>query len=87
MMNISICYNYFELPLCSYTLPAYVKRVYKKRREQAPALRCIDIFLYLSPVSHLYNKCIGLCPYPYLIFPTRASPFNRKGFFRSINHP
>ena len=45
----------------SYTLPAYAKRVNKKWREQAPALRCMDVFQHLSQVSHLFNKCTGLC--------------------------
>ena len=30
--------------------------------------------LFLLPVSHLYNKCIGLCPYPYFIFSIRTTP-------------
>ena len=35
----------------------------------------------LSPVSHLFYKCIGLRPYPYLISPIRTSPITEGAFF------
>ena len=37
--------------------------------------------LHLSQVSHLLNKCIGLCPYPFLISPIRTSRILLSGCF------
>ena len=48
----------------------------EKRELYGISLPHYSLFLLLFPVSHLYYKCIGLCPYPYLkFFDKNNTPF------------
>ena len=35
--------------------------------------KTVNSLLFLSQVSHLFNKCTGLCPCPYFISPIRTT--------------
>ena len=57
----------------------------EKRKLYGIVLPHNSLFCFLLQVSHLYNKCVGLCPYPYFISPIRTSPI-RVGIFISPWH-
>ena len=55
----------------------------KSRKRESLTEFCFRMTLpsVLSPVSHLFYKCIGLRPYPYLISPIRISPIGSEAYF------
>ena len=58
----------------------------RKERASRILLPCCSLFGFLLPVSHLLNKCIGLCPKPYLVFSDKditQPPFGI--FYLSLN--
>ena len=64
------------------SLFAKAKNITKKQRRESFTEFCNRVTLssVLSQVSHLFNKCFGLCPYPYFISPLRTSPIPHRLF-------
>ena len=60
----------------------------EKERASRDFVTALLSLLFLLPVSHLFYKCIGLRPYPYLISTIRTSPiavcFFRKATKQSL---
>ena len=66
------------------SLFAKAKNITKKAEKERASRNFVTALLsllFLLQVSHLYNKCTGLCPYPYLISPLRTTPIIHIGFF------
>ena len=57
------------------SLFAKAKNITKSRKRESKAVFLSAMFslCVLLQVSHLFNKCIGLCPYPYFISPIRTT--------------
>ena len=73
-----------SLPARAISLFAKAKNIthrQQKKRESYGILLPHDSPFCLLPVSHLFYKCIGMRPYPYLISPLRTPRF-RLGFFK-----
>jgi hypothetical protein len=59
------------------SLFAKAKNITKKTEKERASRNFVTALLsllFLLQVSHLFNKCTGLCPYPYFIFPIRTTP-------------
>ena len=67
--------------LCPAQLHFCVSKNFTKQKKRANGLKTVNSLYYLSQVSHLFYKCTGLCPYPYLISPLRTSPIGLRSFF------
>ena len=73
------------------SLPAREISLFAKQRisltykaEKRESYRSVSVFLsllFLLPVSHLFYKCTGLCPYPCFISPIRTSPYTPCLFY------
>ena len=59
--------------LCPTQLHFCVSKNFTKQKKRANGLKTVNSLYYLSQVSHLFSKRIGLCPYPYFISPIRTS--------------
>ena len=66
--------------LCPAQLHFCVSKNFTKQKKRVNGLKTVNSLYYLSQVSHLFYKCIGLCPYPYFISPIRTSRFGVCGF-------
>jgi len=58
----------------------------RKERALRNFVSALLSLLFLLPVSHLYDKRIGLCPYPYSIFPIRTTAFMGVSYFYQKGH-
>ena len=57
-------------------------------RKERVMRKCTSVklsLLFLLPVSHLFNKRLGLCPYPTILSPIRTSPIFRCACFCPIS--
>ena len=61
------------------------KKAEKERASRNFASEALSL-LFLLQVSHLFYKCIGLCPYPYFISPLRTSHICRETFLYHISN-
>ena len=50
-------------------------------RKRELMAKTVNSLLFLSQVSDLFNKCLGLCPCLYFIFPIRTTPLQDQLFF------
>ena len=53
------------------SLFAKAKNITKSRKRESKAVflsALFSLYVFIAQVSHLFNKCIGLCPYPYYKF-------------------
>ena len=57
--------------LCPAQLNFCVSKNFTKQKKRANGLKTVNSLYYLSPVSHLYNKCFGLSPFPYFKFSAK----------------
>ena len=70
------------------SLFAKAKNITKKAEKERASRNFVTALLsllFLLQVSHLFNKCTGLCPYPYFISPLRTSSLvGRLLFYSSV---
>ena len=53
------------------SLFAKAKNITKSRKRESKAVflsALFSLYVFIAQVSHLFNKCIGLCPYSYYKF-------------------
>ena len=82
-ISLPIILSKYSRRLCGRILPYNdYWQIQTKRREQAPALRCTDVFLCIYCEFRICNtNAVGLCPFPYSNSPIRTSPINFSVLF------
>ena len=67
-------------------ISSWLDTISSESRKRELMAKTVNSLLFLSQVSHLFNKCTGLCPCPYFISPLRTSPISSQPFL-SVCYP